>query len=363
MSRLVLHIGVHKTGSTYFQRFLKRNAAQLARHDVGYPDFCQRANHRELWLATAPVITPWHRSRDLNSQADIDRFRVETQTNLARLAKSHPVAIMSSENLLLHETPAAVEGFRDWLSAIFDEIEIVVFLRRQDYLLPSWYSEEVKFSHPGPPDRGYVVARQHRWNFAELIRNWSAAFGADHVSAFPFLERFKKDHLAVTRQMLRYLGINEDLGTWDPPARDQANISLSSKACQVVQLLSPYVPVERYDGKRNLQRPKLFKEVADRFPGPGVKLTQDGSAAVQEILLPSNEGLRELVPIDSTWDEWFDQPIATSELVPVPTNEEIAATMAELSAPRGPIVWGGPLPKADLPQKKRLLSRVRRAGN
>jgi hypothetical protein len=62
MARLILHIGAHKTGTSFLQRCLFQNRALLARHQIYYPDIGPNPAHHILaapWIDLPDVPASW----------------------------------------------------------------------------------------------------------------------------------------------------------------------------------------------------------------------------------------------------------------------------------------------------------------
>ena len=91
MSRLVLHIGTFKTGTTYLQRSMFQNRELLASNGIGYPQFVRRANHGEYaWVVRTP-LEQRHREYGIYTPGDQQRKRTSISQASAALATSYPV--------------------------------------------------------------------------------------------------------------------------------------------------------------------------------------------------------------------------------------------------------------------------------
>lgn len=130
MGDLYFHIGLHKTGTTYLQLFFKNNINFLKENGA---DFCD--NYFRLQALFEPLVEKGTRY-DLGDIAE--------EISSLRSGK----LLVSSENLshfLLVEKNIRIfkELFRN------HTVHILIFLRRQDFLKESIFSEAVKHFHTG----------------------------------------------------------------------------------------------------------------------------------------------------------------------------------------------------------------------
>ena len=125
--RVILHIGPHKTGTTYIQRNLLDNRAALAKVGVIYPEvFCEKPGHHALYRAV--LRSPRTIATDL--EALLQQLRKQGQT-----------AIFSSETLShLGETEMGV--LRAALSPV--PVQTVMYLRARGPVIWSQWQEDVK---------------------------------------------------------------------------------------------------------------------------------------------------------------------------------------------------------------------------
>ncbi|MGO1118090.1 hypothetical protein ACTL6U_05275 [Rhodovibrionaceae bacterium A322] len=136
MKKLILHCGLHKTGTTALQDFLFDRQEELA--TSGYRVATE--NHGDTY-----------RFRNLGSWVDLAGLNHDSGTlreglfpMLARLAESGKTVIFSSEALSLVFSEREIQKLARELRAIFDEIKIVFYLRRQDHLALSHFAQRAK---------------------------------------------------------------------------------------------------------------------------------------------------------------------------------------------------------------------------
>lgn len=186
--RLVIHIGMHKTGSSSIQRCLSRNRWALRRLGVYYPpsigpDGERQPKHNALFTAISheadfgaphPALGP--SARMVASLAD----RIE--------AAGAPTTILSAEGFS-GERPV----FAQALAPLADRFDctVVAFLRRPDDWVESFYkqmvlSREVRESRSMEAFVDCERTRAHL-DYARILSWWADRFGdrALRVARFP----------------------------------------------------------------------------------------------------------------------------------------------------------------------------------
>jgi hypothetical protein len=145
MSKVVLHIGTHKTATTTIQDMFHKNAPLLAQHGLIYPHLGRVTGHHGLvydWSRLPPVYKPDIGSLDLFSQIARDH------------AGKDATVFLSSEEFSRDVAGASVDfaAVRERLEA-FDEIEVICVLRTQWQFLQSIYLELSRSSSPLRPSQ------------------------------------------------------------------------------------------------------------------------------------------------------------------------------------------------------------------
>lgn len=162
-TRLILHIGTEKTGTTAIQDFLFTNRRQLARHRIYVPTFLGRRNHR--WIVAMAYSDgrddSFIRKRGLSNARlrrgvlALMRWRLRWSARRRRGC----TWIVSSENLHSQLTghPADLERLQQLTTALFDEVRILVYLRRPLDTAVALWSTGLRYGGTiqqlPPPDR------------------------------------------------------------------------------------------------------------------------------------------------------------------------------------------------------------------
>ena len=133
--RLVLHAGLHKTGSTYIQQTLFLNRERLARARIDVPE---ALNHHP----------------DRLREFAFSFHRADFQTAFRRLVLDSPgeAVLMSSEELshAIRDHHLTQAFLRDLAERDGVAVRIVAYLRRQDEMRESAYQQQVRTQFRGP---------------------------------------------------------------------------------------------------------------------------------------------------------------------------------------------------------------------
>ncbi len=204
--RLFIHIGYHKTATTWMQRLLF-----VPGH--GYHPL---ANHDQIF---DQIIAP-HGLR-----FDPGPMRRIIAAGLEKVPPSG-VPVLSSE--LLCGNPffggRESEVYAERLKAIAPDARILISIRAQLQTLPSIYMQYLsrggtmscKQFFDGQPWRGYFTFDAGHFEYDHLIARYQSLFGAENVCVMT-QESIKDDMAAAARQLAEFSG-NADFHTLAPEA-------------------------------------------------------------------------------------------------------------------------------------------------
>lgn len=239
---LYLHIGTEKTGTTSVQKFFRANRERLAAHGIVYPVAPGNQNHQGLAAAAQDPAKhgPLRRAMGIRAEDEAQNYRSEMMAKLAVEFRRRPyrLAVMSGEHCSsrLMEDEELV-WLKDQLSPFFENIHIVVYIRRQDDYLLSTYSTAIKSgaTYPLrlPPDR---MIRQ-RYDHWELLERWVRVFGRDRVICRKF-ERAALRNGDIVDDILEVIGI--DPAGYERP--EDVNESLDAESLEFLRMFNKHVP-------------------------------------------------------------------------------------------------------------------------
>lgn len=263
--KVIIHAGVHRTGTTSLQMFLSENRPTLGARDIAYPG--TGVSHQDL---------VWSLKRGESGIEEVDTLVVE--------AENAGTVVLSGEDF-------STLTDLDWLPALADrhEIHAVFYLRRQDHWLMSWYNQHVKwpfvrYKSRMDPDAFLETIEDYHWlDYATLLDRWTAVLGPGRVSAGAVEPGQIED---VTQDFLDKLGITQ------PPASTvvRINDSLPTHILEIARNLGliDLNPEQRscllaalrtglegkVEGAPNLYTPHQRQQILDRFTESNRKVAQ-----------------------------------------------------------------------------------------
>lgn len=317
------------------------NAELLANYGVGVLPDNPRAHHR-FARSYRDGLTRRHRDLGLNSDKDKQAARREALRGLRKLSRLQPTVLLSSEDFS-SLTQVEAQQLHDDLVSIFEEVTVAIWLRRQDFLLTSAYSQSIKAGATKPNTRQFVRRSKRELNYSTLLQ-LADSMGSRPAMVFPYLERAKVEPKAGTHQLLALANVpvatNEFERSWVEPPPGK-NASLSTQAAAILRVINPHIPRMTASGAHKLKaRRAAIEYVSATYPGSSVRLTQNAVIFIRDRVLPLNNELRGRLT-GPVWEEWFAQDLVAAGPLATATPEDVAATMAALGVPRGPIEWDG----------------------
>lgn len=189
IKKIVLHIGMEKTGSTSIQNTFAENRDRLRSANCLYPISLGAANHTKLALYASSFEPPFvTRFLNVNTENEFENWRIATTHEFFQeLDGSNEELLVLSCEWLAHRIVKEKEFKRllGLLSSVTENISIVMYIRRQDQLAVSrytaalWAGESNEFKFPVNPD-----AQAGIYNFNSIYEKWREYFSDIHVRIF-----------------------------------------------------------------------------------------------------------------------------------------------------------------------------------
>ncbi|TXS91334.1 hypothetical protein FV139_16515 [Parahaliea maris] len=208
--RCVIHIGTEKTGSTAIQRYLLHHKDELSLSGVHCCESYGKGNNR----AFAAAFTAPDRRDDYFRQNDLDdpesrkqwfeSLAAQFDTELQETGETIGTFLISSEHLHSRlQSASEVRAVADFVLPRFSSVEIRCYLRRQDELALSRFSEALRAGYAPPAllpkgQRPLSTQPAPYFDYAALLDRWALAFGdaAVHPRIFSRESLFKGDVVA-----------------------------------------------------------------------------------------------------------------------------------------------------------------------
>lgn len=220
--RLILHAGMHKTGSTTIQHFLDGEVLKNARYFKG-----PKANHSFLFRLLFGDHPESHRTYQLQGldRAEVLKLREAQLAELAAELDATDITtyVFSGEHVSTANS-AEMARCRDFFAGWFPEIEVYAYVRSPMKFAVSMFQQHLKFgAQPG--------IRNILPEYRDRVGNLDAVFGRDHVHlrAFDGAEARIPD---ILPDFLAWAGLEAV-----PAPQDWYNTSLSAEATALLYAL------------------------------------------------------------------------------------------------------------------------------
>ncbi len=211
LRKIIVHAGLHKTGSTSIQHFLESHREKLRALGI---DFFQGAylpqNHMELHASAMRQgrMSPFK----LTLKEPIsDAFRERVRERVAAYIENSPCEriLFSAEGLSYLRHPDEMERLRALLGDV--PVEIILYLRSKDKYLASYLREMAHYSSGKTDAAGSLrEMTEGDWlvDYKGRVRGFADAFGTANVVTIDYDRSFAEDG-SVIPSLLRHLGIVE----------------------------------------------------------------------------------------------------------------------------------------------------------
>lgn len=222
MSKVILHVGTHKTGTTTIQDTFALNRDFLYEKGLAFPQIGKANGQHGL-------VADWIR---LPKFYQLDTSSKDAWIGLAREhARSDRTVLISTEELSRGNPESRVDmkKLRDLLSG-FDEVKVVCCLRNQVSFLQSIYLQVVKSGvniHWGNFFEGAAGSRMATGLFLDYndLRSYlETGFSRDEITFFSYEREVKASHGIIGRMMAE-CGLGQYAGSLQSLPAGHSNVS------------------------------------------------------------------------------------------------------------------------------------------
>lgn len=289
--KVLLHIGTEKTGTTSIQRALARARQVLASNKVLYPSLFGSENHMEI--AAACRQGKGHDELQTIELAkfgsdDLSRYRTALQERLIEEVASGDFERVVISNEHCHSrlnNDASIENLLHFLEPIAHDVEVVVYIRRQDLVAVSLASTRVKLGGDGDLFPKSNTSAVEYYMYDKLIERYQRAFGHSSVK----VRLFERDRLGGGDIVEDFFDVAQ-LGP-PPPGRIKENASLSHAQLLFLSRFNREFPLLR-SGKINDERGPIFRAIQNVGLGSPFRPPRDQAIAFYEQFKDGNKCIR-----------------------------------------------------------------------
>lgn len=249
MKELLLHVGMHKTGSTSIQKTL--NGFSL--NGIKYANLGE-FNH-SIPMYTAFSEDPYNYHVHLNqgrTSGEIDRLRDEVLDSLRVqiAADDYRRLIISGEDISLF-SKEAVERFVDFVTPYVDSVTVIAYVRE-----PIGFSSSLFQQNVGGGSRGYSIPTpDYRMRFEKFLD----AFGREKV----IFRNFAKGAL-LNRSVVQDFAAQARI-PHDSYSEKRANVSLPEEAVKLLHLFNRRGSLSVGEARLFRARQLMIQVLSDMF--------------------------------------------------------------------------------------------------
>jgi len=242
LSKITLHIGMHKTGTSTLQSFLASNREVLEKHKVLYPKPTSHSSHHDLAHLLFPEskflmrVENRPKFKKLVTQYYVrfiykNDYRQRLVLKLwAKILKTSRAAgcthcVLSSE-AFLGASPENRSFFIKLLEA--EKIQPVIFLRRQDLWIESRLIQRAKVLRTPLSEINKIITRYPANDYYRMIAPWAKLIPKENIKIISFPRDIKEE--GIEKSFCNITGI-----PWDDAyvnVGESKNISLNRDAIE-----------------------------------------------------------------------------------------------------------------------------------
>lgn len=320
MTRPLIHIGYHKTGTTWLQRSV------FTRPETGFGALDEHTDIHDH------IVFP--HALDFDPQA----CRAHFQPKFDQIFADGKIPVLSAERLCgnPHSGGYDSKDIADRLADTFPDGRILIVLREQKSIILSTYKQYIRAGGPCklrqylyPPDRGksrLPLFDFEHFKYHRLIGHYLKRFGRENVLVMPF-EVFKAAPRDFVTPILAFAGVSLDQAAIEAlPFGEKENEGLSGFAVAMKRRLNPLVQqdrlnpgvlfpmrkaesvLKRYVGAMDYLVPRPISSALER------RLKATVSEAVGTRYRESNAHTAQLLDLDLAW-YGYDVEASSSSLV------------------------------------------------
>ncbi|CEN56199.1 hypothetical protein [Candidatus Methylopumilus turicensis] len=321
MKTLYLHFGTHKTGSTSIQNFLYGCREELQKIGFYYPTegsyFYSGESSQSLFAHSLIDARPKYISKNVSwdKASCISDLKRDLENSKS------PNTIISSEHFSSIKTQDSLVEIKDIFTNYFENIKIIIYLRRQDHFFESRYNQQVKAGLITATFEEVLKDFLGNYNYNDYIEMLSNVFGKANIIIRPF-EKSQLHMQNVVHDFFKILHLNIDGNI-----QDDINKSIPTEMSEVIRLFNnnfdnhsqrqrfyKFIKTSSIDFDKTLYTilsPRLRKEILD--------FHREGNYQVAKNYLGRENGLL-----------FYEPEVSSKPLYPGIATERFAEISAEI---------------------------------
>ena len=291
----IIHIGIPKTGTTSIQQVLKIKRNELVNQRAAYARSPGSSAHA---LLTAACAGGPYRKKDwvwdgIAPKLRLEQFHAALAHEMNGLPGDVDRVIFSDERLSAKlQTPEQIGRLRELLQPYFTRFAIIVYLRRQDTLMASNYTQMLRVGMLKDPATVLdELPKLPYFHYDKLLASWAGGFGAAAIQPRLY-ERDAGGKFDSVDDFLSACGVQLDF-----PASERArsaNPSISTAGQSILRDEGRLLK-QRIGAKPAIHEPAwgaITRAVTDVLPGKGWVPTRDEASHFMKLFEDGNEDVR-----------------------------------------------------------------------
>ncbi len=246
---LFIHIGTHKTGTTAIQRAFKANEKALFKEGLVTLRSCDRIALPSLGAAElAKMTTLLHQEAGMHSQGPA-RYVMTSES-----FSGDPMTGYANAPVVASRLRAATQGF---------DVRIILFLRRQDEFIESWYTQRIHEGASETFEEFLRLIRLEEMCWLRLTEAYAAEFGRENLIVRRYHKAFYPEPADLLTDFCQIVGVRQEL-----IARSLGKVrnqGFSREAVELARSCNPHLDKERQKQLRQLLQPLSAKPVHSSY--------------------------------------------------------------------------------------------------
>lgn len=300
----ILHIGMHKTGTSSIQRVMSENFDELHER-FGIASYRRHLNHSALAPAFVDDLSQVRSNLTLGLEqpADVHRQAVAAVEELQRsLEQEQPQRFLLSGEGFSKLPEAAVPRLKQFLAPHFDRFQVAIYVRAPFSYANSAAAQRIKVgstfedliadtlanpkTYASDPNSSSVLP-----TYRYRIEKYIEAFGRENIAILPYERDALRGRDVVNDFFWRFLAIEStDLGNQPAPQ----NETPSAAALHALEFLNREAPVTRGQWLNTERSPSLAAKLATLRGDGGFSIPGFDYGAFAEIVRPDVGWLRRI---------------------------------------------------------------------